>query len=254
VWLLVKLQKRLKDWRIFSLAIAVCLSANETMLAAFCENATPAYLFKQKSQIQGQADLLVSALGVKMSLTDRHLVIYMRPPLWHVQYCDLRSKRYFECAKEQFKEPLARTVNMTKASSFSHLKVKSSKPTVFMGAACKQFELFDPYPTEGKRDQTWQALSIRSALACGYDEGQTKTLGRVLCRVYGMPELDAVPLNILVTNYRGENSTELETSTAKKVTVNAADFVVPATCVQVPTVTAVASENDVDSSLTELFK
>jgi hypothetical protein len=234
--------------------VAVFLFFALPISAAFAEDSTPAYLFKQKSQIQGQAEVLVSPLGVKMTLIDRHLTIFMRPPLWHVQYCDLRSKRYFECAKELFKEPLARTVSMTKASSFSHLKVKSTKPIVFMGVACRQFDLVDPFPVEAQKDENWQKLSIRSGTAGGYDAGTAKIIGCILCRIYAMPEFDAVPLNILVTNYIDEKSAELETSSAKKVTANASDFVVPANCVQVSSVTGVATENDVDSSLTELFK
>jgi len=222
--------------------------------AALSENTVSAYLFKQKSQIQGQAEILVSQVGVKMTLVDRHLVIFMRPPLWHVQYCDLRSKRYFECTKETFKEPLARTISMTKPSSFSHLRVKSTKSTGFMGISCKTFDLIDPFPVNDKRDRSWEIIAIRSGTAVGYDEASAKNFGHILCRVYGMPELDAVPLNILVTNYRDENSSELETISAKKLAANVSDFVVPATCVQVSSVTGVASENNVDASLGELFK
>ncbi|MDR3614215.1 MAG: hypothetical protein P4L53_11685 [Candidatus Obscuribacterales bacterium] len=249
-----KCQKRLKYWRLLSGATAVVLFFALAIPAAFSENAAPAYLFKQKSEVQGQAEILVSSIGVKMTLTDRHLVIFMRPPLWHVQFCDLRSKHYFECAKEAFKEPLARTVGMTKPSSSSHLRVKSSKPTVFMGISCKSFELMDPFVSNDKKKATWEQLAVRSATAVAYDEASAKIFGRIICRVYVLPEFDALPLNVVATNYRDESSSELETTGAKKLTANVSDFVVPATCAQVSNVTGVAAENNVDANLNELFK
>jgi hypothetical protein len=256
VWLLGKCQKRLKDWRVLSGAAAVLFFLDQALPAVLAENAAPAYLFKQNSQIQGQTEILVSPIGVKMTLIDRHLVIFMRPPLWHVQFCDLHSKHYFECAKDMFKEPLARTVGMTKPSTSSHLRLKSSKPTLFMGIACKSLELIDPDPIalHDKRTQTWEQIAVRSGTAVVYDEASSKNFGRVLCRVYAMPELDAVPINILATNYRDESSYELETISAKKLTANMSDFVVPGTYAQVSSVTGVASENNVDANLNELFK
>jgi hypothetical protein len=254
VWFLSKCRNRINAWRAFSGATAVLFFLAPAIPTALCENAAPAYLFKQKSQIQGQTEILVSSLGAKMILSDRHLVIFMRPPLWRVQFCDLRSKRYFECAKEAFREPLARTIVMTKPSTSGHLRVKSSKPTVFMGISCKSFDLIDPYTLNEKREANWEQIAIRSGTAGGYDEASAKIFGRVFCRVYAMPELDAVPLNLLLTNYRNESSSDLETISAKKLTANAADFVVPATYAQVSSVTAVASENNVDANLDELFK
>jgi hypothetical protein len=233
---------------------AVFIFLTLALPAALGENAVPAYLFKQKSQIQGQTEILVSPIGVKMTLIDRHLVIFMRAPLWHVQFCDLHNKHYFECAKEAFKEPLARTVGLTKPSSSSHLQVKSSKPTMFMGIACKSFELVDPFPLNDKIEKNWEKIAVRSGTAVGYDEASAKIFGRVLCRIYAIPEFDAVPLNILVTNYRDDGSTELETTSAKKLTANVSDFVAPANYLQVSTVTGVASENNVDTNLEEFFK
>jgi hypothetical protein len=254
VWLLEKCQKQHKYWRLLSGATAVVLFLTLAIPAAFSENVAPAYLFKQKSEVQGQTEILVSPIGVKMTLTDRHLVIFMRPPLWHVQFCDLRNKHYFECAKEVFKEPLARTVGMTKPSSSNHLRVKSSKPTVFMGISCKSFELIDPFISNDKKTANWEQLAVRSGTAVAYEEASAKIFGRVICRVYALPELNAVPLNVVTANYRDESFSELETISAKKLTSNVSDFVVPATYAQVSSVTGVAAENNLDANLNELFK
>jgi len=213
------------------------------LLGALAQSITPCnagdkgWILTQKTGLNGESKLYISAKGMRLVGDKAGYVIVMKAPLWNVQLFSEKTHAVYESDAPHFKGQLNFGLGLVSGARFTGLKTVATENESLEGLNCRRVSMDSGHPVpkdlllmskQRRRQLTRDGQMCRSLeYWTTQDLPVPKKAAAVVERIYQLPSQDGFPIRLKFINENGKNRTELDT-TIQRADVASTLFSVPA--------------------------
>jgi hypothetical protein len=234
------------------LLLALCLVSSA--IGETRAEAPLAYRFKQVCKTAGTQEVTVTDSNICVKSSKGGLVALFGAPYREIYLYNTHSKKCIAVPFQKYNSPFSYMWNLIYSQNLADIPLTRPVAVSFKAAGCQskcqalpglQFNSTDKYTNDRIASHKNNDLPARGIMTLTYTTTakftQTPELGHLLQKMYGLPEVDGVPLTLIYRNFHNEARDYLLTSEVEQVKISAADFSRPTGYAPAQTVEEVTS-------------
>lgn len=195
-----------------TLAVALAPAENLTCSQAATPAAYKLYpagtVFKQRSALVGRFSTFYNKSGIRLDMTEKDIVIYMRRPDWLVVMYNTRKKLYFQSSLADWRPGTSINGNLVRTDDPSALTVASNVKEAINGLDTRKFILVGPSYINSKN--TFERLQIKEGQTwCLDDKTVPKDVFYKIDDLLAVPQTNGLLLQMRMVNNKGTKKTEI---------------------------------------------
>lgn len=210
----------------------------------------------QETKLFGEQVLVVSPIGIKTTGTRSSICLVLTPPFETVTMYNDRTRRIFQTPIKLFRCPLQKTFaifNSYQLDEAPMIKVGVGAVAGFNVAKYQTTKAFNNRQLMLRRTDKVPASNPRIINSQSTDDFHLpEAVGTTLCRLYGVPIIPGIPIEVDCRDMDLSFSSLLQLKKSTKVKVSAADFAPPIGYKRLENVQEIFNSNE-DQDAMQLF-
>lgn len=206
-------------------------SAAKTGAGSVAKTTCAAWLLEQKHAVTGQYKVYVAPRGLRVENLNNGIIAIAGPPDWTVVAFSCASKKYALCKPSEFQGSFCLTITASTGQIISAMPLKFINHGTTCGVKSAIFQTTKSFEESQQRQFLRREIhpsSISSATLTVADSLDLPVQeGVLLARLFGIPMVKGVPLELKYSKMHGGKRIFLSTSSIKSKVVPASLFLLP---------------------------
>jgi len=242
------------------MAIMIAVTGPATIstsaLAAPQAKISDGWIINQKSQLFGEQLLLISPIGIKSANPKSSMTILMTPPFETVTAYNDQTKSVFQTPVKTFRSPMQKTYAIFNSNVLGEAPMEKTGTARLFGFTMVKYQSTKAYDMQQARLRKTDHIPSSNPRIIYIQSTEDFHLpagaGTAQCRLYGLPLVPGIPLQVLTKDNDLTPASVLQSTQCIKTKVSPNDFMVPHSYKRVRSIEEITKSNVTEDAM-QLF-